>query len=254
MLRAALALLAVAGLSAGLASAQPAVRLQLAETDPPAGSRLKPGEAFYARVLYESDREIRIWGRGKGAALKPGKTHPSPAYGRGRGEALVWFTLDVAGKIEAMRIEAVPPGSDDAVSVLEVPVRLEWANDAPARVKAPWVEPMAADLQSQVQERTYVPSDRGWDVLVMLLFACVLGYPLVQGFAFWRMRGRYGLAFWLPAGVMALVYLIALIGAAAGSNLAPIWIVFASPVALVYVIVLLSFDFWRTAHASRARR
>jgi hypothetical protein len=254
MWRATVSLIAVASLCAGVAHPQAPARLQIVETDPPAGSRLKPGEAFYARVLYESDREIRIWGRGKGAALMPGKSHPSPAYGPGRGEALVWFTLDVAGKIEAMRIEAVPPGSDAAVSVLEVPVRLEWANDAPARTRASWVEPMAADLQGQVQQRTFVPSGSGWDALVMLLFACVLGYPLAQGFAFWRMRRRYGFAFWLPVGAMALVYLVALLGALAGSNLAPIWVVFTSPVALIYVIVLLSFDFWRTSHASGTHR
>jgi heme A synthase len=113
---------------------------------------------------------------------------------------------------------------------------------------------MAAELQQRVQEHVLTSVSPAWDVFGMLVFACTPAYLLVQAFAFWRMRGRYRLAFWLPVGAMALVYLAALLGVMAGSNLAPIWVVFASPLALIYVIVLLTFDFWRTSHASRAHR
>ena len=250
MLRAALALIAFAG----LASAQEPVRLQIADIDPPASSRLKRGEAFYARVLYETDREIQIWGRGKGAEHTAGKSHPSPVYGPGSGEALVWFTLDAPGKIEVMRVEAVPRGGEAAIAVLEFPVALRWEDDAPKLPRAGWVAPMTADLQQQVEEHVVSSAGAGWGVLFMLVFACTPAYLLAQALAFWRMRGRYRLAFWLPVGAMALVYLVALLGTLAGSNLAPIWVVFASPFALIYVIVLLTLDFRRTSHASGAHR
>ena len=250
MLRAALVLTVVAG----QALAQAPVRLQIVDTDPPAGSRLPRGAAFYARVQYQTDREIRIWGRGQGADKTPGKSHPSPVYGPGNGEALVWFALDVPGKIDVMRIRAVPAGREDAVATLDFPVNLRWENDAPKHARAVWVEPMAGELQQQVQERVASSAGPGWDLLFALLLACSPGYLAAQGFAFWRMRGRYGVAFWPPVGAMALVYLVALIGGLAGSKLAPIWVVFMSPIALIYVIVLLALDFRRTSHASGAQR
>jgi hypothetical protein len=248
MLRAALALIAVSG----LASAQAPVHLYLADTDPPVGNRLKVGEAFYARVQYQTDREIHIWGRGKGAEHTRGRSHPSPVYGPGNGEALIWFTLEVPGTVEVMRIEAVPRDRDTAVAVIEHPVNLRWADNAPKLPRAAWVDPMVVELQQRVQEHVLASAGTGWNVFAMLLFACAPAYLAVQAFAFWRMRGRYGLAFWLPVGFMALVYLVALLGALAGSNLAPIWVVFASPLALIYVIVLLIRDFRRTSHASGA--
>jgi hypothetical protein len=251
MLRAALLLMIVTG----EALAQAPVHLYLIATDPPAGSTLQRGAAFYARVQYQTDRDIRIWGRGKDAGKTPGKSHPSPVYGPGAGEALVWFTLDVPGRIDVLRIEAVPPERQDAVAVAEFPVKLRWDDGAPKHAKAAWVDPMAADLQERVQDRLLsATSGRGWDIFVALLLACTPGYLAAQAFAFWRMRGRYGVAFWLPAGAMALVYLAVLIAVLAGSNLAPMWIVFMSPLALIYVIVLLAFDFRRTSHASGAQR
>lgn len=251
MLRAVLAFFV---LGAGLAFAQAPVRLDLVVTDPPPGSRLQRGEAFYARVKYQTDREIHIWGRGVGAERTPGKSHPSPVYGPGNGEALIWFTLDVPGKIDVMRIQAVPQGRDAAVAQIEFPVNLRWEDNAPRNPKAPWVDPMLADLQHRVQEHVVSSAGTGWDVFATLLIGCTPAYLALQAFAFWRMRSRYGFAFWLPVVAMALVYLAALLGVMAGSNLAPIWVVFASPLALIYVIVLLTFDFWRTSHASRAHR
>ena len=247
----------MASLYAGSASAQPAapaVRLQLAAIDPPASSRLKRGEAFYARVLYETDREIRIWGRAKGADKMPGKSHPSPVYGPGSGDALIWFSLDVPGAVEVLRIQAVPRDSEAAVAELEFPVKLRWEDDAPRLPRAVWVGPMVAEHQQRVQEHVLSAPSTGWNVFAMLLFACTPAYLALQAFAFWRMRRRYSLAFWLPVGAMGLVYVLALLGAMAGSNLAPIWVVFMSPLALIYVIVLLILDFRRTSHASGAHR
>ena len=246
MLHAALALIAVTG----LASAQAPVHLYLLDTDPPVGSRLQRGEAFYARVQYQTDREIHIWGRGVGTERTSGKSHPSPVYVPGSGEALIWFTLDVPGKVDVMRIQAVPRGREAAVAALEFPVNLRWEDNAPKLPRAAWVDPMVADLQQQVQEHVLSSAGTGWNVFALLLFASTPAYLAVQAFAFWRMRGRYGLAFWLPVGAMALVYLVALLGAMAGSNLAPIWVVFASPFALIYVIVLLARDYLRRAPAA----
>jgi hypothetical protein len=246
MLRAALALIAVAG----LASAQAPVHLYLLDTHPPVGSRLQRGEAFYARVQYQTDREIHIWGRGKGTERTPGKSHPSPVYGPGSGEALIWFTLDVPGTVDVLRIQAVPRGREAAVAELEFAVKLRWEDSAPKLPRADWVDPMLLELQQRVQEHVVSSAGTGWNLLATLLIACTPAYLVVQGFAFWRMRGRYRLAFWLPVGVMALVYLVALLGAAAGSGLAPIWVLFASPFALIYVIVLLARDFLRRAPAA----
>jgi hypothetical protein len=61
---------------------------------------------------------------------------------------------------------------------------------------------------------------------------------VLQGMAVWKLHGRWRLAAWLSAAVMGLAIAVAALGVLAGSNLAPIWVVFALPVCLLWVGML----------------
>ena len=60
----------------------------------------------------------------------------------------------------------------------------------------------------------------------------------LQILALWKMRGRWRKAAWLSAAAMGLAIGVAVLGGLAGSNLAPIWVVFALPVCLLWIALL----------------
>jgi hypothetical protein len=64
---------------------------------------------------------------------------------------------------------------------------------------------------------------------------------VLQVLALWTMRGVWRMAAWLSAAAMGLAIAIAALGVLAGSNLAPIWVVFAMPVCLLWIVVLGSY-------------
>jgi hypothetical protein len=61
---------------------------------------------------------------------------------------------------------------------------------------------------------------------------------VLQLLALWQMRGGWRMAAWLSAAAMGLAFVIATLGVLAGSNLAPIWVVFALPVCLAWIVLL----------------
>lgn len=56
--------------------------------------------------------------------------------------------------------------------------------------------------------------------------------------ALWRFQGPWRKAALVPAGAMALVIGVAALGGLSGSNLAPIWVIFAMPVCLLWILAL----------------
>lgn len=235
--------LALALLAAGAAGAQTKPRLEVVEMDPEPPAKLRTGDAFYARVLYVSDQPIRIFGRPKGGDSRRMTSHASPLYPAGAGEALVWFSFDAPGAVQGMRVEAHAGAT--TVAAVEAPLALEWTAGAPARTNAAWVDALRRDQMSRM--RAPPPGgDDGWLMLfVHLMFYSVPAYLLAQAYALWRMRGRWNVAVWLPAIFMAAMYAWVVFGVIAGSNIVPIVLVFTSPIALLYVLVLLIVDLRR---------
>ena len=58
---------------------------------------------------------------------------------------------------------------------------------------------------------------------------------VLQLLALWLLQGWWRKAAWLSAAVMGLAICVAVLGGMAGSNLAPIWIVFTLPVCLSWI-------------------
>ena len=61
---------------------------------------------------------------------------------------------------------------------------------------------------------------------------------VLQVLAFWQLREGWQKAAWLSAMVMGLAIAVGVIGGLAGSNLAPIWIFFALPICLAWILAL----------------
>lgn len=65
-----------------------------------------------------------------------------------------------------------------------------------------------------------------------------VGWLVLQVAAIWMMDGLWRKAAWLSAAAMALAIGIAVLGVLAGSNIAPIWVVLALPVCLLWIVAL----------------
>ncbi|RDE07601.1 hypothetical protein [Pelagibacterium lacus] len=61
---------------------------------------------------------------------------------------------------------------------------------------------------------------------------------VLQILALVLMRGAWRRTAWVSAAMMGLAAIVAALGALAGSNLAPIWVVFALPVCLAWIVML----------------
>lgn len=71
-------------------------------------------------------------------------------------------------------------------------------------------------------------------------FFLFVGGPwlVLQVLALTILRGAWRKAAWLSAAAMGLALVVATIGVLDGSNLAPIWVVFALPVCLTWIVSL----------------
>jgi hypothetical protein len=73
------------------------------------------------------------------------------------------------------------------------------------------------------------------DGLFVALPVLLVGGLVAQWQALRRFEGGWKLAAWVPVAAMGVALAVAVIGVAAGSNLAPIWVVFALPPCLLWL-------------------
>jgi uncharacterized membrane protein YvlD (DUF360 family) len=88
------------------------------------------------------------------------------------------------------------------------------------------------------------------DPTLTYFLTAAVGWAALQVVALWTLDGLWRKAAWVSAGAMALAIGIAVLGVLAGSNIAPIWIVLALPVCLLWIGALwvvrgLAWAIWR---------
>lgn len=74
-----------------------------------------------------------------------------------------------------------------------------------------------------------------FDGSILLMAAA---WVALQALALRKLRGPWRLAAWVPLAAMGLALAVAVVGVLAGSNLAPIWVVFALPLCLLWIATL----------------
>lgn len=75
-------------------------------------------------------------------------------------------------------------------------------------------------------------------IYAALPLALLVSYLGLQVWSLRRFAGGWWYAACVPAGAMVAAVLVAVIGGLSGSNLAPIWVVFTLPVALLALVAL----------------
>ena len=61
---------------------------------------------------------------------------------------------------------------------------------------------------------------------------------ILNGLAVWQLQGGWRKAALVPAAIMGAAVMVAVLGVLGGSNLAPIWVVFAVPVCLALIVLI----------------
>lgn len=74
-----------------------------------------------------------------------------------------------------------------------------------------------------------------FDLVFLGMPLLVIGGIVMQVVALRRFSGGWRLAAWVPALAMGAALTVAVLGVMAGSNLAPIWVVFAAPLCLAWL-------------------
>ncbi|MCC6415180.1 MAG: hypothetical protein IT582_04650 [Opitutaceae bacterium] len=240
--------LALTGLLSGLTSAAcartPAIEVRAISPEP---GRLAAQQALYVRVAYDYSAPLRFQARGyhQGTQRKQLYMNTAPAYPAGQGEAIVWLSGGPGAQIDEVRIR-VMDAKWHALLDVSIPCVAEWRSGAATAPTAPWAAQMMAaqDHLPPVDART----DESWlarlisTVLVWLVpvaFLSVPGYPILQIVAWLKLRGPWRLLSALPLSFMLPVYAFCLFALSRGSNLWPLFAIYASPLALLITGIIL---------------
>src|SRR5262245_10067295 len=217
---------------AGVVSAAP--RVTITAIDPAQGATLPPREALNVRVQYESDQPLRIQAEGLlgGTERTAAMSNASPAYPAGAGEAIAWIAYD-SGGIEEVRVVAHDAQWHPLASTT-APADIEWTSAATRPVaRAEWVARLNAEQQAAIQrgvrEAAAQPTSPAASLTVSAMFLSVPAYFLLQFMALYGSRGRNRTAALAPLFLVGPVLAFSLFALARGSNLWPIWLLFACP-------------------------
>lgn len=230
-----------------LAQTPPVVRITGVTPEP--ANRLASGQNLYVRVAYESDQPLRFQAAGYYQGQKKNQLmmNASATYPAGKGEGLAWLFGEPGARIDEVRV-VVYDGKWQSLTEVSVPVQAEWHAGVPEAADAPWARELSDAQQravNQAMTEPPVPSslvEKVWfalsAVFVPLAFLSVPGYPLLQLYAFWTLRGPARLLSALPLSFMLPVYAFCLYALSKDSNLWPLTAIFASPVALIITLAV----------------
>ncbi len=218
-------------------------------TSPESPAKLAAQEALYVHITYQSEQPLRFQATGWFHGTKKANfmTNPSPVYPAGAGEAVAWMAADPGAQIDELRV-VVYDAAWKQLSEVPLPVTAAWHVGIPANPPAAWARELS-DAQQRIVSQDLKKTGEGtgswWDrfvaVLLPFVFASVPGYPLVQAWAFYRLRGARRLASALPLCFMLPTYAFCLYALKQDSNLWPLPAVFLSPVAALLVLGMLIY-------------
>lgn len=206
---------------------------------------LAPNESFYAEVAYRSERPLRIWVRPyyEGQQV-PVMSNASPVYPAGNGKALGWFSSREPLEVDEIRVSAHDTVHGEQAT-LRQPVSLRWDNALPTHTGAPpdWVNSLQTEQTRLVRDHqarlAAQDSTIGGMLFSLVITTSPVLYLVLQVIAWVRLRQDYPFAVKLPIFFMAIVLAISLSALLARSNLWGIWLVFASPFAVLYLLIVL---------------
>lgn len=225
--------------------------LQVLDAYPASPAVLGKYENLSLRIGYTCDLPIFVRGEPllNGERVS-GMNGGSPLYKPGSGEAFFWLAANNAAKVDSIVITA-SDRSGKTVAQITFPVDLSWKaerNENPPPAPE-WVERMKGEqnnlIASQAAATTSGPA--GWLMMGLgsAIMLCVPAYFILQILLLWRLRDSWRKAAAAPLVPMGLVLLYTIYAYHDGSNLFPIILIFASPVAVGYLTFVAVR--WRTS-------
>lgn len=228
----------------GAAIAGPDVTLQVLAVNPESPAVLGRNQNLSLRIGYTCDRPIFVRAQPfNGGERVSAMNGGSPLYDAGTGEAFFWLATNNAGKVDTIIVTA--EGRDGkTVAQIAVPVDLTWnaERDESPPPSPEWVTRMKADQNSlnaaHAAASSHGPAEWTMVGLGSALVACVPAYFILQVFLVWRLQDRWRKAAAAPLAPMALVLLYTMYAYYDGSNLFPVVLIFASPLAVGYLTIV----------------
>jgi hypothetical protein len=211
----------------------------------PRSAALALGQPFHVEIAYRSDIPLRLQAEGysTGKPLNAGQSmNASVAHPAGSGKTLVWISYRESAAIDEIRITAYD-SSWQPLRALAVPMRIQWSKDG-ARFENPsWIDDLRA-VEARIDEAARAASEAksggiGDVILDIALWFALPGFLVLQVLAFRWLSGGWRLAAMLPAGLMGLAVIHAMLALASGSNLWPILIILGVPPAFLWLAALL---------------
>jgi hypothetical protein len=237
----------------GVAVAAPP-EVKVTATSPESAATLARQKPLYARIAYTSDQLLRFQATGylNGRKNDVFALNPSPLYPAGSGEAVAWISGDPGARIDELRVTAY----DDhwkPLRLVRVPIAVAWDEGGSGNPPADWARNLSDIQQKQVsgdfrRSAEKADEDKHAERIMMIIPASVVIYPVLQIAAFVWLRGKRRKWSALPLLFMVPAYGHAILALIADSNLWPIFVIFASPLALLFEAALLLFflglTFW----------
>jgi hypothetical protein len=234
------------------------VSISVARHFPETGASLADWGKIYLDIAYSADEPVRFqasaFRNGKpvteGAAMNGAVVHPA-----GTGHALVWVAFTKPAEANEIRITAYDEKFQPLKAVGE-PFRARWKGEAARTGTRPpvWVVRLRENelrLAGEYERAHPAPPDSLGDAIVWAMFLMVPGYFIAQALSTFFLRGGWRKAALVPLILMVPVVAITIFAALAGSNLAPIYLIFIAPFAMIYLLVLFVVRgiFWFGARA-----
>ena len=214
------------------------------ETWPPSPATLAKSETFNLHIQYQApNRVVRVRAEAffQGQRV-PGVNSGSPEMGPGPGEALFWFAYDSATRVDRIVVRLDGPRGD-ALATTALDVDLTWTGTPdPHATKPEWVTTLEREQNARISDelQAFQEGPMMWfgAALIGIMPMTVIAFIPLQVIALWKWRGKWRIAALASAIPMTLVLVYTLVAAVAGSNLFPLVLLFSSPPALVYLLVL----------------
>ncbi len=239
--------LIITGILLAPAIASAGNQVRLTETDPASPATLGYWEEFYLRIGYTSDRPIRV----RAEAFCAGKrvteiTSGSLLYPAGTGEAFFWLAYTRAQHVDTIQITATDDQMRATFAQTNVPVDLTWTGvrSAATRVKADWVKHALADQGHREKAAFAAHMKQPVPLMASLIFLLVVwsipAYFVLQIVLLWRLRDGWRRAVALPVIPMLAAVAYTIYAYKDGSNLFPLVLIFTAPIALIYLLIVLT--------------
>jgi hypothetical protein len=126
---------------------------------------------------------------------------------------------------------------------VSLPINIKWSEAATAtrRQPAAWVQTLNAQQQNMTHTALSAGSTDGsgwWGLLIMLMAWSVPSYIALQIYMLLKYEGRWRKLALLPLWLMIPLFAYTLFALLAGSNLWPLIMLFLTPLAFVYLLII----------------